>query len=344
MGIFEGSLAPGSALLMGQYYRRSEFGIRFALFFNCALIGSAFSAFLAYAIEYMNGVAGYAGWRWIFILEGLFSIAFSIVAWFVIPGFPADATFLSDTEKKYLLQRLDAERGHEKITFGSIKWKNCLFDWKIWLATLIYFCGDLSSSSNVSFSPTILTQLGWSHSQAQIHQIPIYLVAVFFSLTSAFLIGRPRVRYRFPFIFVGACFSLIGWAIQLSQVNPPSVRYFGLFAIASGASIIMPMSVVWLNNNIVGRPEKAVAAALQMGFGNSANFVSSNIFITNQAPKYPVAFKTGLCFSVVGLFAGILFPYLLWRKNSQADEREARGERNSEELENAEGIRFRYAL
>lgn len=200
----------------------------------------------------------------------------------------------------------------------------------------------MSSSSNVSFSPTILTQLGWTNSQAQIHQIPIYLFAVFCSLTSAIWTGRTKVRW--PFILVGAGVSLIGWSIQLAQVDPPSVRYFGLFAISAGAAIIMPLSVVWLNNNLVGRPKKAVAAALQMGFGNSANFVSSNVFIADEAPRYPTAFKAGLALSIVGLVAGIVFPILLHHQNKLADERDAAGGIDPGELEEADGVKFRYTL
>jgi hypothetical protein len=44
MGIFEGALAPAAALLMGQYYRRKEFALRYATFVCFALLGSAFSS------------------------------------------------------------------------------------------------------------------------------------------------------------------------------------------------------------------------------------------------------------------------------------------------------------
>jgi hypothetical protein len=165
---------------------------------------------------------------------------------------------------------------------------------------------------------------------------------VFISLSAT--LWSSRVKLRSPFILVGACFCITGWSIQLSQINPPSVRYFGLFTIAGGASVIMPLSVAWLNNNLVGRPKKAVAAALQMGFGNSANFVTSNMFITGEAPRYPTAFKTGLSFAIVGLFATALFPALLARKNRIADRRAEAGEQDSRELEGAQGVRFRYTL
>lgn len=36
-------MLPGAALLIGQYYKRSEFYIRFSYFICFALLGSAFS-------------------------------------------------------------------------------------------------------------------------------------------------------------------------------------------------------------------------------------------------------------------------------------------------------------
>jgi sugar phosphate permease len=82
----------------------------------------------------MGGVGGYAAWRWIFILEGLISVVFSVPLYFVIPGFPSEAAFLTVEEREYLLQRLAAERGQEKVTIHTIQWVKVLLNWKIWLA------------------------------------------------------------------------------------------------------------------------------------------------------------------------------------------------------------------
>lgn len=51
-----------------MYYKRYELQWRFSLFFSASILAGAFSGLLAYAINNMDGVAGYAGWRWIFIM------------------------------------------------------------------------------------------------------------------------------------------------------------------------------------------------------------------------------------------------------------------------------------
>lgn len=154
-----------------------------------------------------------------------------------------------------------------------------------------------------------------------------------------------RAGVRFPFILAGASISIVGWSIQLAQLtNKPEIRYFGLFMISAGASIQMPLSVVWLNNNLASRPEKAIAAALQMGFGNSANFVSSNMFITNEAPYYPTAFRVGTSLAISGAAATLLLALLLWLENSKLERIEKSGSIAGEQPEVSNSVSFRNTL
>jgi hypothetical protein len=56
-----------------MWYRRHECGLRMAVFFSAATVAGAFGGLLARAIQQMNNVAGLQPWRWIFILEGIFT-------------------------------------------------------------------------------------------------------------------------------------------------------------------------------------------------------------------------------------------------------------------------------
>ena len=62
--------ALGCFYLLSMWYTREEALRRFAIFFNSVTLAGAFGGLLASGIENMNGIRGYAGWRWIFILEG----------------------------------------------------------------------------------------------------------------------------------------------------------------------------------------------------------------------------------------------------------------------------------
>lgn len=290
---------------------------------------------LAYAIEHMNGVQGYEAWRWVFILEGLFTFAFGLVAWFIIPKFPQEATFLTDDERAMLLARLRHDRGRERLTFKGINWLRVFTDWKIWSFTLIYFCADMGAASISSFTPTILSQLGWNASRAQVMSIPIWMVGIVVTLSTSYASGKLSLRW--PFVLAGAIFALIGWCIQYAQVQPPAVRYFALYIIAFGSFLQFPILIGWLNSNLRGRPQHAIASAVQLGIGNCANFVASNVFITKQAPKYPTGFATGVSFAALGTLSIILVTAALAWHNRVFDRK---GRDVAETVEDQENIRY----
>lgn len=65
LGMFEAGLFPGVNYYLSCWYKRSEFGIRAAVFFSAAALAGSFGGLLAAAIIQMRGVGGKAGWAWL---------------------------------------------------------------------------------------------------------------------------------------------------------------------------------------------------------------------------------------------------------------------------------------
>jgi sugar phosphate permease len=113
-----------------SWYKRSEFGIRIALFFSAASISGAFGGFLAVcgicnfsgtsadlafrkvAISKMDGIGGKPGWSWIFIVEGLATVVAGFLSFWIIQDFPDNAKFLSDAERTVVIRRLQSDNQH----------------------------------------------------------------------------------------------------------------------------------------------------------------------------------------------------------------------------------------
>jgi MFS family permease len=66
LGACEAGLFPSLNLYLTMIYRRDEQAKRVAYLFSCTALSGAFGGLLAYAILQMDGVAGYAGWRFAF--------------------------------------------------------------------------------------------------------------------------------------------------------------------------------------------------------------------------------------------------------------------------------------
>lgn len=131
----------GSFYLIGMWYKRKEAQKRYTFFFASTTLAGAFGGLLASAIGKMDGVRGYLGWRWVFILEGILTCLVSFVIYFAIPDFPEDVKWLSETERAYVRARLQEDQGksalERPITFKDVV--NCFKDYKIFLGGLMYF-------------------------------------------------------------------------------------------------------------------------------------------------------------------------------------------------------------
>ncbi|KAL8731705.1 MAG: hypothetical protein Q9181_004216 [Wetmoreana brouardii] len=304
--------------------------------------------FLAYALAKMDGLGGYAGWRWIFIIEGLLTLVVAVASKWLIVDWPEDARFLNDGERALLLRRLENDKGFAKMDkLDKRAIKRIIGDWKIWVGGLMYFGTCVSNYSISYYLPTVLSELGYSASDAQVQTIPIYAAGLVAALVTAWT--SDRLRHRFSFVIVGAGINVIGYIVLLAQANVSvKVRYMALYLIECGLWIGAPVAIVWVTSNLGGHYKRAVGSGIVVAMANMSGFVSSNIFIPGQAPRYPVGYGVALAMTAVAALAGTVL-YLGMRQENRRRERGERDHRlllEKEQLDNVgdEHPDFRYAL
>lgn len=87
----------------------------------------------------MDGVGGYQGWRWIFILEGLLTVVVAASAYFFLEDFPETASFLTPMEREFVIHRLkyqgSSSSGRRVVQTEEFKWKyikEVFTDWQVY--------------------------------------------------------------------------------------------------------------------------------------------------------------------------------------------------------------------
>ncbi|KAI8657854.1 hypothetical protein NCS57_01164800 [Fusarium keratoplasticum] len=320
IGGLEAGFFPACVYLLSMYYCRHELQWRFNLFFSASIIAGAFSGLLAYAIAHMDGVAGYGGWRWIFILEGIATVFIAVFSYWIIPDWPESAKFLNDDERALLVERLAQDRKDTHMNHWDKKTAKRIFlDPKIYLSILMYMGIVTTSYSGSFFTPTILKQLGWTSIRAQIMSIPIFIFATVCALVCA--IASDKLKHRSGFIFGGCLFTTIGYVILLNMMSVSvGVRYFALFCIVGGGYIAQPIVLVWASNNNSGHYKVGVASAMQVGIGNVGGIIASNMFVTSQAPEYPLGFGLGLGLVWLCVLSSVVFLLYIKRENKLRDQ------------------------
>lgn len=241
------------------------------------------------------------------------------------PNLPHEAQswFLKSHERERLLHNLERSRGNESkgSAVDNVPIWKILLDWRIHLFTMCFFCCDITASSISGFAPTILTELGWTASKAQLMTMPIWGIGIVSSFTISWIASK--VNFRTPFMLAAICFQLIGWAIMKSYPPSASIRYMALFFLSFGTYQQMPTFMAWLAINLRGNKYLAVGMAWMVAFSNGANFISANVFITAESPKYPTAAITAITFTCIG-FLLVLFAYFFCTyQNKQLEIRRA---------------------
>lgn len=247
LGVFETGMFPGAFYLIGMWYRRHEAQRRYTFFFSSTTLAGAFGALLASAIGKMDYMQNYRGWRWIFILEGVLTCVVAIIFYFIIPGFPEDAKWLTPEEREYVKARLEVDQG-KSAAERPIKARdviNVLKDPKVIVGGFMYFGLIVPAYSYSYFSPGIIRSYGYSPIQTQLYSVPPWAAAFAFAMVLAYL--SDKFKHRFLFAILPILVSITGLGILIAVHNNKSVQYGALFLVTSGTYSAMPIIVCWFN-------------------------------------------------------------------------------------------------
>ncbi|KHO00479.1 high-affinity nicotinic acid transporter [Metarhizium album ARSEF 1941] len=339
LGATEAGLFPGVAYYLTMWYCRHEIQFRQALFFSAASIAGAFSGLLAFAISKMDGTAGLQGWRWIFILEGIATVLVAFFAFFLIHDFPDTASFLTADEKAFVIHRLkyqgqtavgggdtEARASGQVEQAEEFEWKyvgQAFKDWQIWVHILVYW-GIVCPLYGISlFLPTIIKNLNYSKTEAQLMTVPIYITAAVLAVVVAFC--SDRVGKRSPFVIGFMAMMLVGFTMCIASGNP-RVVYGGVFVAACAIYPAFPGIIAWLSNNLSGSYKRSAGMALQIGIGNLGGAMAANFYRKRDAPRYFLGHGLEIGFIVLGLAAAFALVRGYWVLNRKRERRLAEGQ------------------
>ncbi|CAN8100244.1 unnamed protein product [Discula destructiva] len=316
LGFAEGGLFPGITYYITMWYRRHECGLRMAVFFSAATAAGAFGGLLARGIFEMRGVANLAGWRWLFILEGILTFLVAVAAFWIMYDYADTASFLSVAEKKEVKNRLKLDRSSLADEFDMKYFWNALKDWKIWVHMFITIGIYTSLYSYALFVPTIVAGLGYTNTTANLMTVPPYIVACFFCIGAGY--AADKVKQRGLFIIGFCCIAMIGLAMLIATENN-AVRYTGCFFLASGVYPNVPQGVAWNGNNIGGSLKRGVGIAMHVAFGNMGGMISAYLYQTKDRPRYFPGHGTLMGMQFMAAVLSTLMTIYLRRENARRD-------------------------
>ncbi|KAJ7723566.1 MFS general substrate transporter [Mycena metata] len=311
--------SSGVVYYLSLWYPRHMLQWRIGLFFGAASLAGACSGLLAYGINFLSGTQGLEGWSWIFILEGIATVAVGLLAFVVLVDFPSTAEFLTLEERSYIVWRkkYDNSSVGEEEHFEMRHLVSALLDWQVWLHILIYMSVIGPLYGITLFLPTIISTFGHNVPVSQLLTVPAYVFATIVLFIFAY--WSDKIQKRSPFIFGGLLMLLVGFSINISNA-PSGVKYFGTFFCVAGSYASFPGVVAWLGNNLSGQYKRGVGMALHIGIGNFSGAIASNIFRTQDKPRFLVGHGCELMFVGIGLICVPIAVVTYNRINKRRDE------------------------
>jgi D-galactonate transporter len=178
LGAFEAGLFPGILLYLTYWFPSARRGKATGLFlFALPVAGVLGGPLSGWIMTHLAGVGGLDGWQWLFLLQGLPSVAYGAVWYAFAANSPNQAKWLN-TEEKSIVSRAfadDAEHPHHDglreafanprvYILGLIFFTNfCgVYTFSFWLPTIIKSLGvsDLSTVGWLSLIPYAFGALG----------------------------------------------------------------------------------------------------------------------------------------------------------------------------------------
>jgi ACS family tartrate transporter-like MFS transporter len=139
LGVAEAGFFPGIILYLTYWFTAEERARWIGMFMTAiplsSVIGGPVSGFI---LDHLDGVAGIAGWRWLFVLEGLPTVFVGAACLVLLDDGPATARWLDPAERDALVRRLAAERAQREAA-RAYTLREALVDPRVLALGLVYF-------------------------------------------------------------------------------------------------------------------------------------------------------------------------------------------------------------
>src|SRR5882672_10942065 len=160
LGVFEAGFFPGVILYFTYWYPSVRRGQVIAIFMSATTIISVIAGPLCGAtLKYFDGVNGWAGWQWLFLVQGVPAAVLGVIIYVYLQDGPADANWLTSAEKNLLSHNLEHDKkdivGESEGTLGQM-----FRDPKVYVLALVYFLLLGATYTMVFWLPTLIQSWG----------------------------------------------------------------------------------------------------------------------------------------------------------------------------------------
>jgi MFS transporter, ACS family, tartrate transporter len=164
LGVAEAGFYPGLVLFF-TYWFPDRHRARIVAGFTLALpLAVAAGAPMSTGLMELNGVYGLAGWKWMYLVEALPTLALGFLVLFYLTDRPEQARWLSAEQRGWLISTLENERRQIEER-GKVSLLRSFWDPKVLLLALNFLGIVTASIGMLIFLPQMVKQFGLTNMQ-----------------------------------------------------------------------------------------------------------------------------------------------------------------------------------
>jgi len=211
LGMAEAGFFPGVIFYLSEWFPAWMRARVISRFYVAYPLASTFMGAVASPLLRLQGRLGLAGWQWLFLLEGLPAVLFSVVLLRYLTDKPKDAMWLSVEERDWLVGEMASQpvdRGH-----GENVW-TMLRDRRVWQIGGIFLCMLTAAYAYQLSAPAILQRatglgvagVGWVVAAGGL----LGAVAMLGNAAHSDRTGERRWHVAMPFVLMAVMFAASG--------------------------------------------------------------------------------------------------------------------------------------
>lgn len=236
LGLAEAGFFPGIVWYLGRWYPERERARAMSWFMIGIPLAGAVGGPVGGALLSLNGMLGLAGWRWLFLVEGVPAILLGIVALRYLTDTPEKAAWLTAAQREWLVGEMTRERA-AGASAERADVRRALLSGATWGLALIYLFALSAELGPIFFGPILVRDaLGFGDAGTGLVMGAIGIAGVLGMLVNSVHSDRSGERVlhsAVPLAVVAGGFAMIatgrpGWTIA------------GLFTVTVAISAFLP--------------------------------------------------------------------------------------------------------
>ncbi len=313
LGVAEAGFFPGVILYLTYWFPKRYRGRVTAGFMTAIPIASFIAAPLSGFMLELQGL-GLKNWQWMFILEGIPSVLLGIVVLRFLTDRPSQARWLTQEQREWLANEMEAERAAAAQTTGAHdhglgEVLRSLLSWNVLRLALVYFGLTTGLYGIELWLPQIVKSFGLSNVEVGLVAAIPYAAAIATMMLWASYSDRSGQRLNHVALATGM--GCVGMGLAAAVAGHPVWTMIFLSMAIAGVMAARPPFWTLPTEFLSGRKAAAGIAAIN-SIGNLGGFFGPTLI--GYARELSGSFTLGLMVSAVTLLASTLFTLSLRRR------------------------------